>query len=77
MSKSPYWAMIGAVIGFFIGAILIMLFTADFSINNIVTFPGDGISHPAMQFRVIFLTICTLMGILIGFSSGMVTTHEK
>jgi len=76
MSKGPYWAMIGASAGFFLGILIIMLVAADFSLSNIARLSDDTSSFPPFQVRIIILIVCVIAGILIGFTSGFVVSED-
>jgi hypothetical protein len=76
MTKGPYWAMIGASVGFFVGILMIMLVAADFSLSNIAKISDDPSTLPAFQVRIVILIICVIAGILIGFTSGFVISED-
>ena len=74
VSKSPYLAMVGAVAGFALGILLLMLICADHPMSVITDFPGDPVSFPSVQVRVALLMVCTIAGLIVGFSSGFVAS---
>gem|GEM_PF-4656754 len=68
--------MIGAVAGFLVGLILLMLVSGDISINSIVNFTSDNSSSLSVQARVLILTVCTILGLVLGFSSGLLCSKR-
>ena len=69
MQKSPYWIMIGAVAGFFLGVLAIMLATADFSIGHALSQPVDSAMLP-MPLRIMII----ILGMAMGSLAGLVAT---
>jgi hypothetical protein len=72
MQKSPYLIMIGAVAGFFLGVLVIMLATADFSVYHALGQPADGTMLPPMPLRITIIILCMAVGSLIGLIATLV-----
>ena len=70
MQKNPYWIMIGAVAGFFLGVLAIMLATADFSLYHALSQPADSAMLPPMSLRITIV----ILGMAAGSLAGLIAT---
>ena len=77
MSKAPYWAMIGAIAGFTLGVLFILVTATDFSLDKIADYPNDSASLPVMQLRIVLLVLCVVVGLVTGFLSSFIFSEKK
>lgn len=72
MQNIPYWIMIGAVAGFFLGILVIMMAMADFSVDHVLSQPGDAASLPPMQLRILIIVLCMAFGMISGLLATLI-----
>lgn len=64
--------MIGAVVGFFTGILIIILITFNLSVNSLVNAQGGDTSLHSMELRLLIVIACTAAGFISGLRSGQI-----
>jgi len=69
--------MIGAVVGFFLGVLVIMFASADFSINSVFSQPIESDSLPPMPLRIFVVVLCMAVGMISGFLATLIFSKVR